>query len=524
MKRFLQVLISLLVACTVFVFLDYMLYFDSQTSLALLFSTIGIDPFSGSLIPQAILAAVSVVVFLAVLQIATNRICLPFFSAGLAVYFVALLAVLFLKSQGIQELNLDLGDIVQQAIFYPSSVLLNVILLIPLGAWLFTVQKSTVKAFFIALGFCLITEAIQYAFSLGIADIVDVLLNMVGFTVGYLSCDLCAECGVALLPKGRAAWKHFERKRAGVDAYSSDSGFLNRKIAVPVLGLLAVAVVSISLGAAHFEYQEFQNQDLGLDAIDAIDDQTLFSLPEVKQSASESKKALASLRAYKVDSDISNSNWLAVGDDGSFDVEGYVTNYEQWLDENGATRTGITVSVPETCGGLQVVHALPVVLRNPSIKVQGQTFNLANKEELESFEDVYRAGTAKCKFVVQDGWLEAISVSIEKGKEPSDFISDISTDWSMYSDYANEVASGSDYWLEAKNGSTFSLTGELASTVEMQGKTSYARIAVLDRLGSALITHQVKVLYDGEAPETDSVLGLITMDVTFGGGNLKRVE
>lgn len=524
MKRVVQIAVPLLVSCLVFFFLDYILYFDSQTSLAVLFSTVGVDPYSGSIIPLLILALVSAVVFAALLQVSFNRINTSFFAVCFAVYFAALLTVLFLKSQGIQEVNLNLEDVVQQAIFYPSSVLLNVILFIPLGAWLFTWQKSNTKAFFIALGFCVAVEAIQYVFSLGIADIVDIFLNMIGFAVGYLFCDLCSEFGLILLPYEKATWKHFSCERGGAAARHANDGLFYRKRVIPLLGLLVAVFVLVCLGSTHFEYQEFQKEKLDFDTVEVANNETLLKLPKSNQSVDLSKRALAAMRTAKVEGSETNNKWLDLNADGSFSVEGYVTDYYQWLDESGNTQTGITVAVSEVCDGLNIVHGVPVVLRDSAVELQGEVLDLSSTEGLGRFEELYQEGVASCKFLIQEGWLESVSFSVRKGKEPAGYIMDSYTDWSSYSACSGKASANNDYWLEMEKGASFSLTGKLMSVTEIEGKTSYVQVAVLDQLGSVSITHQVKVLYKGDTPEADQDTGLITMEVSYAAGNLQRAD
>lgn len=118
-------------------------------------------------------------------QFLSNRVSMRLVKIELAVYFVVLFAIVFLKSRGIQEVNLNVLDIYDQLAVYPASVIMNVLLFVPAGAFLHAHVKPASKALVLAFAVVVSAEAIQYMLSLGIADVVDVITNMAGVCFGY---------------------------------------------------------------------------------------------------------------------------------------------------------------------------------------------------------------------------------------------------------------------------------------------------------------------------------------------------
>ena len=135
-------------------------------------------------------------------QLLANRINIRMVKIELIIYFVGLFAIVLLKSRGIQELNLDISDFYDQLTNYPASVIINVLLFVPLGALSRRYIKSTPKALAIFLAAIVLIEVLQYALSLGIADVVDVTVNMAGAYLGYAAAKLLSESGWSLDPLG----------------------------------------------------------------------------------------------------------------------------------------------------------------------------------------------------------------------------------------------------------------------------------------------------------------------------------
>lgn len=132
-------------------------------------------------------------------QVLNNKISKHLLKLDALVYLGVFLGVILLKSQGVQEINLSLFDLYRQIIEYPSSVILNVVLFVPLGIGLAYYAKGLVKASCIALMLVLFLELAQYWPSLGITDIVDVCVNMTGFFVGYALVEAMRGQGLCLV-------------------------------------------------------------------------------------------------------------------------------------------------------------------------------------------------------------------------------------------------------------------------------------------------------------------------------------
>ncbi len=120
-----------------------------------------------------------------------------------ALYLIATLTCIMLKSRGIQGFNLNLADIAAQWAASPFSVIFNGVALIPLGCILRTKLGSSLTAFGLAFAIVVALELTQYVLHLGICDVVDVVLNMAGFTAGYLLATLTRRLGIRLVRTGQ---------------------------------------------------------------------------------------------------------------------------------------------------------------------------------------------------------------------------------------------------------------------------------------------------------------------------------
>jgi hypothetical protein len=151
-----------------------------------------------------------------------------------AVYFILSFAIIMLKSRGIQGVNLDFSDLYQSVIEYPASVLINLLLFVPMGAVVFRYSASAPRAFGLALVAIAGMETLQYVLHLGIFDVVDIVVNMVGFSLGYLTLGILKEAGFRIIRvderrvrigrprKGDA--ETGETDGAGGDGWSAEAG------------------------------------------------------------------------------------------------------------------------------------------------------------------------------------------------------------------------------------------------------------------------------------------------------------
>lgn len=101
-----------------------------------------------------------------------------------AYYAAVLVGIVLLKSPGIREVNLDLGDVATQAVASPAALWVNVLLFAPLGAVFAAHMRGFWRPVGMAAVVSLLFEAVQYAAALGIADVVDFVCNAGGAALG----------------------------------------------------------------------------------------------------------------------------------------------------------------------------------------------------------------------------------------------------------------------------------------------------------------------------------------------------
>lgn len=105
-------------------------------------------------------------------------------------YGIGLLAVLLLKSRGIQGFNLNPLNIIDQFVNAPMQLVFNLVLFVPVGYILLMAIGRLRIVLVCSLLMIIIIESIQLLCALGMFDIVDIILNLIGVTVGALMADV----------------------------------------------------------------------------------------------------------------------------------------------------------------------------------------------------------------------------------------------------------------------------------------------------------------------------------------------
>ena len=114
-----------------------------------------------------------------------------------AAYSLLLLASIMLKSPGKRGLNLNPLQIVDELEASSPTLVLNLVLFMPLGMFFHRWLTSSVTAHMAIVSTLCAMETFQYALSLGIADINNVLVNYLGILLGMLLVQLLHRMGVA---------------------------------------------------------------------------------------------------------------------------------------------------------------------------------------------------------------------------------------------------------------------------------------------------------------------------------------
>ncbi|KAB8299600.1 VanZ family protein [Bifidobacterium apri] len=121
-------------------------------------------------------------------QCARNAVGVRFLRASSIVYVVLALAIVMLKSRGVRGFNINPLNLITQLSASPSIVLLNIMVYIPVGMMLYGMHNAKRAWISIVIIICGM-ELLQYVFALGIFDIVDISMNLIGFSIGYLCMD-----------------------------------------------------------------------------------------------------------------------------------------------------------------------------------------------------------------------------------------------------------------------------------------------------------------------------------------------
>lgn len=148
----------------------------------------------------ALMVLVGVVVGVNAFLLARGRAPRAFVRAEVIVYLALALYLVLFKAPGDRGLQLDpttAGD------HMSGELVFNVVLLIPFGALAYRWWGRLGVVLGIAAVLVVAVEALQYAFALGISDIVDVITNLAGVGIGFGVVAALARLGWAVRLDGR---------------------------------------------------------------------------------------------------------------------------------------------------------------------------------------------------------------------------------------------------------------------------------------------------------------------------------
>ncbi|OZG51385.1 VanZ family protein [Pseudoscardovia suis] len=121
-----------------------------------------------------------------IFQLLAKRFEVVFAAAVGLLYLFSLWYVLFDRTPGTRGINLDITQFGAQFASTPLDMMWNIAIFLPLGMVLQALIKSMWKTAIGAAVLALIVEGAQYIFSVGIFDILDIVLNVGGIMLGAL--------------------------------------------------------------------------------------------------------------------------------------------------------------------------------------------------------------------------------------------------------------------------------------------------------------------------------------------------
>lgn len=144
-----------------------------------LYATLGDQLFRGFV---DVVCATAMGIF--IYQLLSKRVEIVFLCIVGAGYLYALFTGLFMRTPGIRGLNLSLAEFGTQFSSTPMEMMWNVLMLLPVGIVVQLLTKKTWKTALIGLVVVIMIEGTQYIFSVGVFDVVDIILNVTGILMG----------------------------------------------------------------------------------------------------------------------------------------------------------------------------------------------------------------------------------------------------------------------------------------------------------------------------------------------------
>ncbi len=476
-----QTVAAALLSICVFVALVFIAFDSAYDSLSILVMSVGdADLYEYQGVLFIIFGAFSCFLFTGLRQLFIGCISKTYIVAFCVLYFIAFVLVVLFKSSGIREINLDVTDLFRQLIEFPVSVVLNVLFFVPIGIVLRLVLQrswwSLPAALFIICG----VEALQYALSLGIADVADVLVNLYGAAVGYLVADMIAVNIVIDSQQDAKAYVFVPKS-------SIPKLHINSVQIISCLLIVVVASAAVVYSHTAYSYQPWTSD------VPVSEDKTLAELPASSEYI-DADSALDGMMKFGVN-DYGSASWLSVNDEGFIEGAGTLTQDTVWETSSGDICYGIMVGIVESVGDTAISHGVPlVVLPSTEVVEDGKSVNPFDK----SYENSYFSNLPICPtavtFSIQDGWLRAerISFAISEEAEGDDAV----VDFDQYSASLEEAKdnSGKTISFERKIGTYSGYLDQVSYGEDDEDDSAYLRFN--DRLGSALITHTVEMKCD----------------------------
>lgn len=335
--------------------------------------------------------------FLVSRQVLRNSFSIWFLRLLCILYLAALVWVALFKSVGVRGINLDLSDALSQVRDAPESLLANLLMFIPFGALIRAGSRRPAVLVAASLGTSLAFELAQYAFSLGIFDVVDIAANVIGSMAGFVAVDLLYAFGLRVTP-AEPGYVRISRAR-----HYTASPRQQRRFIVTIVAACLCAIGFATFVASHLLVAKTSSNQ----AFPAFSPgPTLAALSERAATASSS------------DDEVTAGDSLS--EDG-ITLDARVLGSVSWMSDDGTSCQGIDVLVEdELPNGVCLSRTLPAVITEHSnIQVEDGSVSLEEVSQLLAQSTWW---SARVTLAQEDGWLCVSEVElIEDRTHASDF-------------------------------------------------------------------------------------------------------
>jgi glycopeptide antibiotics resistance protein len=409
MKKSMKIIISLALSILFFwIFLD-VINGSAYSNIAMLLSSCGLATFINPLFFIILALLISIVIFANLYQIINNNFHVLFFKIEMAVYLVLFMAIVMLKSAGVQKININIMDIFTQIAEDPLLLLINILLFVPIGMIFFIYCKSALMAFVSAFVMIIVIETMQYIFCLGISDIVDVVANMVGFSLGYMSLDIAKEYGVHVVSEDMKYLKIvFPQKEAYTTQPSSCKKLFTMKKGIVTIAIALSFALMFFFGFYLYDYKGYEPWE---NIIEATTDTTLRSLPESLLTPEEAVEIINEMSLFRICETESSKEWIKVDESGVFHSNGSISQCSVWLRDE-VKYYGISLGSIESLEGFTVMHGIPLIVTpHTELHLSGE---VVSRDRLDSLLDEFYLYNIEAEYTLQNGWFQAETIFLSQ--------------------------------------------------------------------------------------------------------------
>lgn len=506
-----KAVLSLMGSLTIFALLVSVMRTSALPSMVMLGHFLGMGDVSQGNLLGVLAFAVATLAYFALYQLLSNRFNVAYWKVLCGIYAVCFVAIVFLKSMGIGEVNFDLSDLFLQIIEYPVSVGVNFLLFVPLGtlvAWrLGSLPKTVAVGLFIV---CFI-EGVQYALSLGIADVVDVIVDLAGIAFGGVAARLAQILGFRLEVVDGIHARFGINKEADGRAVRVQA----IRMATGTAVLAALVGVCLSAGVISYDYDPYAFLKLSQEEMSS---KTLVRLSELPETDVSPGKEIAGALAAFGDPVVP-----FVDEGGKTLFEGFVSSDISWETENGQSVTGLSLSMPVKAGSFSATCGIPLVVNDGlEVKLGG---SLTSWDAVKRADPLLFDRPSSVLVEVEKGWLAARQIDLlvedSLGNAPTDAAL---IDFSTYDDAlqcAKPLEELALVWSRLEMGDGVVMDLVLNCVTEFQGGGDYVIARFISMVGDTPIAFDVKINcpngvpdYNGETMECRATIELLPDGLT----------
>ena len=339
----------------------------------------------------------------------------------------------------------------------------------------------------------------QYVLHLGIFDVVDIVVDMLGFSVGYLALSILSDIGFCIVldsDKKHARIDCPQKKEREAGKEIKEEGRSLKSTAILVSTFVGVFVLVLAIGFVFYDYREY----VAPLPMTTTTDETLNKLPLKAHTPDEIDSLVENMTFFKVNGQQSSADWIETDGMGKFKANGGIASYDTWLDESGTQFFGISLGVRENLNGVTVTHGLPlIVVPQTKVFLSGKQLDLIDLTD-DLLSEYFRYGV-EAEFSLQEGWFKVESLTFTPYKDDQE-VPYVWFDFYKLTETTRGIKEPQkDFLFEVYSDRRTLIEGYIDIVHENVDSDNYFTVRLNSKIGDALVCHTVEVYFEDKVPD-----------------------